>query len=74
MTLWLHTNYNVASKRTKNNDVTKKYGPNKEMILADSLSRIRLDYCEHLKLDIQVNYVQFSKSNLVDLRRNTKNH
>lgn len=59
--------------RLQKYDCQIKYRPGPEMVLADSLSRIkRTKEDPAIHLDIQINFVQFSTPRLAELREKTK--
>ena len=49
-------------------DVTIRYKPGKEMLLADAMSRCPSHSSEEIKLDMRVDYVAFSKAWIAKLR------
>ena len=49
-------------------DVTIRYRPGKEMLLADALSRCPSQTSGEIKLDIRVNYIAFSKTWIAKLK------
>ena len=53
-------------------DVTIKYRPGKEMLLADALSRCPSQASGEIKLDMRVNYIAFSKALIAKLKETTR--
>ena len=53
-------------------DVTIRYRPGKEMLLADALSRCPSRASEENKLDMRVNYIAFSKTWIAKLKDTTR--
>ena len=53
-------------------DVTIKYRPGKEMLLADALSRCPSWASGEIKLDMRVDYIAFSKAWIAKLKETTK--
>ena len=49
-------------------DLTIKYRPGKDMLLADALSRCPACGSEEIKLDMRVNYVAFNKAWIAKLK------
>ena len=50
------------------NDLTVKYKPGKDMLLADALSRCPSHGSEEIKLDMHVDYVAFNKAWIAKLK------
>ncbi|XP_063590442.1 uncharacterized protein K02A2.6-like [Penaeus indicus] len=57
--------------RLQHYDVTIRYKPGKDLLLADGLSRLPSTDNQHIGLDIQINFVTFSNEKLVTLRQET---
>ena len=53
-------------------DLTIKYRPGKDMLLADALSRCPARGSEEIKLDMRVNYVTFNKAWIAKLKEATR--
>ena len=53
-------------------DVTIKYRPGKEMLLADALSRCSSRASGEIKLDMRVDYIAFSKAWIAKLKETTR--
>ena len=53
-------------------DVTIKYRPGKEMLLADALSRCPSRASGEIKLDMRVDYIAFSKAWIAKLKETTR--
>ena len=54
-------------------DITITYRPGKDMLLADTLSRRPSPTNTHINLDLQIQFVQFSKERINQLRLETAN-
>ena len=54
-------------------DITITYRPGKDMLLADTLSRRPSPTNTHINLDLQIQFVQFSKERIHQLRLETAN-
>ena len=57
--------------RLQGYDTTIKYRPGKEMILADSMSRLPSQNNEQIALDVKINFVQFSSDKLKQIQQET---
>ena len=59
--------------RLQQYDVTVKYRPGKEVLIADGLSRLRKDANsdQHIDLDVQIHNVAFSKEKIAEIREET---
>ena len=53
-------------------DVTIRYRPGKEMLLADALSRCPSRASGEIKLDMRVDYIAFSKARIAKLKETTR--
>ena len=53
-------------------DVTIRYRPGKEMLLADALSRCPSRASGEIKLDMRVDYIAFSKTWIAKLKDTTR--